>query len=453
VLGVKTWSRQAEILRACAGNLRVAVKSGQKTGKSTSAVILALWFAVTRPDARVFMTNASSRQVREVLWLELTKRYRKSKIPIGGDLHETPSGGLRFRDGRHIIGFTVKDEEGLGGFSGPNMLFILDEASGIPPFVFNAIEGNRAGGNVRVVMFSNPTRTSGEFYDAFHAKREFYHTITVSSLETPNVVERRTVISGLAGVEHIEEKRREWGEDSPLYAVRILGRFPAQGDNVVIGLSLIEEAIARYDDVDDEDAPLDIGVDPARFGDDESAITGRRGVKALPTKTFHGLDGNELAAQVVAYAREHKRPVDARKPRIKIDDIGVGASPTDALRKDYAKEVDVIPVSAGAAATCADYALIRDQVWFSLRDWMKEGGAIPRDSKLESELAAPTYELDVRGRYKVEPKDNMKKRLKRSPDRADSLGLAVFEPPFARVVAPKAKSPAYRLGGGAQRGF
>jgi hypothetical protein len=103
--------------------------------------------------------------------------------------------------------------------------------------------------------------------------------------------------------------------------------------------------------------------------------------------------------------------------------IGVGAGVADFLR--YRSQVECAAINVATAATVEEYALLRDQLWFGLQQWLKDGGTIPQDPKLEAELVAPTYAFDVRGRIKVEPKEKIKERLRRSPDRADALALAV----------------------------
>ena len=110
-------------------------------------------------------------------------------------------------------------------------------------------------------------------------------------------------------------------------------------------------------------------------------------------------------------------------PLVRVDVIGVGAGVADLLR--YNNQVECVGVNVATSATIEEYALLRDQVWFGLKKWLKDGGAIPSDPKLEAELVAPTYAFDLRGRIKVEPKEKIKERLRRSPDRADALALAV----------------------------
>lgn len=424
VLGVEPWSKQREILDAVARSSRVAVRSGHKTGKSNSAAGIALWWVSTRPRGRVILTSATDRQVRSILWKELRARYKNARQPLGGDIHLDPATGLQFSDGREVIGFTARDPERMAGFSGDEMLIIADEASGIDDAIFEAIEGNRAGG-AQLLLTGNPTKTSGEFFDAFHSKREHYVTLRVSSEETPNVVEGRRVVPGLATREWVAEKAAEWGKDSPLYAVRVRGDFPAQADNAVIGLALVEAATKGWA-AQKPEGRLQLGVDVARFGDDETVIAPRRGLKAMRMTALHSMDVVEVAGHALRIARELRDPLDRELPRIAVDEIGVGGGVVDILRR-HRNEVEVVAVNVARNADARDdFHRIRDQLWFGVADWIRDGGTFEADSKLEGELVAPTYRFDTQGRRVVESKDEIKKRLSRSPDRADALCLAVY---------------------------
>jgi phage terminase large subunit len=440
VLGVKTWGRQAEFMRAVAEHPRVAVRSGHKIGKSTGAAATALWWVLTRPRATVVLTSSSYRQVKGILWKELRRLHREARVPIGGKLAEDPETGLQFVDGREIVGLSTKEPERIAGYSGANLLFIPDEASGIPEPIFEAIEGNRAGG-ARVAMLSNPTRTSGTFFDAFNAKRRFWRTLHVSSEETPNATGIGTPIPGLATAEWVAEKRDEWGPDSAIYQVRVRGNFPTEGDNTVIALGLVEAARQRWDS-DEADGDLrepveqagrlHLGIDVARFGDDDSAIVARRGQKVQPAEVVHGQDTMAIAGMALRIARDLRQQGE-EKPLLKVDVIGVGAGVADRLREH--DDVEVVDVNVAESAWATDregrpqYANLRSQLWFTARDFLKGGGTCPPDAKLEGELVAPVYSIDSQGRYVVESKDRMKARLGRSPDRADSFALAVYSPP------------------------
>ncbi len=369
--------------------------------------------------ARVVMTSATDRQVKLVLWKELRRIYDKAPCPLGGTLHLAPDSGLQFANGNEIVGYTAKHPEKMAGTSSPNLLYLVDEASGVPEEIFEAIEGNRMGGVARIVMFSNPTQNSGTFFEAFHAKREFWHTIHVSGEEA---AEYGDAIPGLASHESIDEKRREWGENSPLYQVRIAGNFSISGDQMVISLGAITAAIERWFDTVPT-GPLDIGVDVARFGDDDTVIQPVRGERALRSRVLHGADNVEVAEAALEVARLHH--TKREKPRIRVDGCGNGSGVVDVLRR-FENEIEVYDLNAATKATARGFVRLRDELWFGLADWLRTGG-IPADTKLEAELAAPLYEFDVQGRQVVESKDEMKKRLGRSPDRADALALAVYQ--------------------------
>lgn len=458
VLRITPWSRQEELLRTVAGYPRVAVRSGHKVSKSCSAAILALWWVATRPGGRCIVTAPSGHQIRDIFWKELTKQHRRARAEIGGTLHRVPDRGLQFADGREVLGFSTDEPEKMSGISGENLLFIVDEASGVDEAIFEAIDGNRAGGG-RIVMFSNPTKTSGYFYEAFTRRAEHWTLLHISSEESPNVAAGRAVVPGLATREWIEEKREEYGADSAQYFVRVRGDFPTHADNGIIGVSLVEESQKRWHALGDPLARfkdsalaranvLHLGVDVARFGGDESVIFLRRGNLVIGPYCYRGLDSVDLAGRVMAIALEHRARHLMRRSRdenfgldeeyfaeevpvVAVDVIGIGSGVFDALKRD--KRVQAIAVDVSTSPPNDDYARLRDFLWFSIREWLKAGGAIPLDAKLTAELVAPTYSFTVAQQIQVESKDEMRKKLKRSPDRADALALAIYEPPKKRA--------------------
>jgi hypothetical protein len=426
VLGLNLWRRQKEILLAALAHKAVAVRSGHKVGKTTVVAALALWWCSTRANALVILTSSSYTQVDEQLWPQVRKLHSQALrrgCPLGGRICQTAEGGIKWPGGRRMFGMSTDKSERMGGYSGDELLFVVDEASGIDESIYEAIEGNMAGG-ARKILVGNPTQIGGTFYDAFHADCGQWHTIHVSSEETPNVAAGKTVVRGLATLEWIEGRRLAWGENDPRFAVRVRGDFPAQGANSVISLQTVESAIARWNDVEAK-GHLEIGVDVARFGDDDSVITPRRGNKAFRSVVVHGQDTLQVVGWVLKVARGLR--VRGEIPRVKVDGIGVGSGVVDVLRS-HAGEVDVDDVNVAEAATCEEYSNLRAQIWFGLNDWLKDGGAIPSDTILKAELVTPTYKFDARGRLAIERKEDMKKRIQRSPDRSDSLALAVYSP-------------------------
>lgn len=425
VLDIKPWHRQAEIMAAVAKHDRVAVRSGHKIGKSTAAGALALWWVMTRHEARVVLVAPTARQIRSIVWRELKRLYRRAKRRLGGTCHDTPDRGLQFPDDREVIGVASDQPERVAGYSGPEMLFILDEASGITEELYGALVGNLAGGG-HVLLLGNPTRTSGFFFDAFNRKEQFWHCMHVSAVEAGAVEPR---IPGLASPQWCAAMELEWGQASPLYQVRVLGDFPTQQANAVIGLEMVEAAVQRAKELRalgqahlSQLGPLECGLDPARFGDDESVLAARRGSMIVELATWHGLDGVQLANAVMEKINTWR--IAGEVPVVRVDVIGVGASAYDQLKQHPLINVDGVDV--GEAAIEGIYARKRDELWFRLRDAIKNGGALPDDARLVNELVAPTFTYDVRQKLKVESKDSLKTRLKRSPDRADAVALAFY---------------------------
>jgi len=425
ILGVSLWSKQEEIVNATLKHDRIAVKSGHKVGKTRLCAVIALWFAATRHRGRVIMTSSSARQVKSILWREIKQLYNGAPLLklLGGICHDDPNSGLKFSDGSEILGFSTDQPERMAGISGEHLLFIVDEASGVPEAIFEAIEGNRAGG-ARLIMISNPTQTSGTFYNAFRdpVVRELWRTYSVSSEDSPNCTGEAS-IPGLATKEWIEEKRIEWGPEylkSPLYLVRVKGDFPTEGDRNVVPFSLVERAMLAKDQP--HSGTIYAGLDPSGEGDDESILCIRKG-----RPTFHAwqkLDGLQLAEKVLAELDSKRSDLPVV---LNVDSIGLGVEVFNALRRLAPSWLTVNGVKSSYASTRPNkFVLLRDQLWWGVQEYLKAGGTLPDDRRLETELTAVQYDLDVKGRIKIESKKELKKRIGRSPDRADALALAVF---------------------------
>lgn len=502
ILGVDPWSGQIKILEAIRDHKRVAVRSGHKVSKSHSAAILAQWFCCSWPDARVVMSSTTSRQVDAILWLEVSKLIARGgrclackaeyqamldagvhqldadeRLPkpcphssmilqAGDELGRMAKTGLKTADFRSITGFTAKQAEGVAGISGKNLLYIVDEASGVPDEIFEAIEGNRAGG-ARIVLFSNPTRTDGEFYEAFHKKKELYHGIRISSAETPNVVEGRVVIPGLAEREWVEEKKLEWGEDSPQYKVRVEGEFPIGEDGRIFTIKAILTAEQLWPEVE-ADGRLFVGFDPSGEAGtgDEMAFVPRRGRKAMRIDIHRGLNEYEALLELLLLLVDLRD--DGEKPVVVVDVEGeVGAKVLKALR-EYEEEApqdsklrefldankghalgafiggskqvhfEIVAVRAServkSKAKAKTYHRLRDWLAGNLAEWLRgepgqdNGGAIPEDAKLSAELHCLVWVKVDGGPLQLMPKTEIRKILGRSPDRYDALALSVWEP-------------------------
>lgn len=449
IIGVDFWAKQQEIARSVASYVRTAARSGHKVGKTELAAALLLWWCCTRPNARGIFTAPTLRQVEEALWAAVRRQaeqIQRRGYNILPDVALSPSTGCRWEDGRRLFGFTASHPDKVSGPSGANILFVLDEASGVEAGIWQAVQGILGGtdeNSGRVLAIGNPTQPSGWFYDAFNEKRDLWNEpIRISSAESPNVIAGETVVPGLATRTWVREMAEEYGEDSPIYQVRVLGDFPTNSANQVIGLGLIEAALGRWGDEGLDGTELDLGVDVARFGDDDSCITARRGLRLYSPRWFeketgikacvNGYDSKKVAGLVVQCMRALRR--HGERCRIKIDAAGgYGGAVADELRAQQEAHVlddfiSIIEVNVSESSSEPDkYPILRDELWFGGRKFLQQGGAIYADPKLEAELIAPVYAPTPKGQFKVEPKTETKKRLGRSPDRADSALLAIYE--------------------------
>lgn len=225
--------------------------------------------------------------------------------------------------------------------------------------------------------------------------------------------------------DEVERLKRDMPDQA--FAREYLCDFSAAGDDQLIGLSEVEAAARRvYTEKDTQEAPLVLGVDPARFGDDRSVVIQRRGLQAFTPAVYRGIDNMELAARVASLIEQHD-------PDAVFVDAGAGAGVIDRLRQlDY----DVIEVPFGGKAVQPDqFVNRRTEMWWNMREWLAMGGAIPNDHTLKAELSTPIYWFDQVGRKVLEPKDDIKKRLQggASPDIADALALTFAYPVRKRM--------------------
>lgn len=470
ILGVKPWYRQVEVLEAVRDHPRVAVRSGHKVSKSNSIAGVALWYYSSWDDARVVMTSTTSRQVDQILWRELRMmRARggrclacKAEDPDGhrivrpcphsslieGEQGELARTGLKNEQFCEIVGFTAREAEAVAGISGRNLLYLPDEASGIADAIFSAIEGNRAGG-ARLAMFGNPTKNTGEFFEAFHSKAHLYKCITISSEETPNVVEGREVVPGLATREWIEEKKQEWGESSPMYKVRVRGEHATHEEGKIFSIDAIELAEQLWYEVK-ESGRLYVGLDPAgpSGSGDESALCARRGSKVFEFRCKRGLTDEAHITDLRLLLKDHR--LARETPVVVMDREGtIGSSlfgllrawlDEDAHKGDF--ELVGIRASDRALRQPDIYDRQRDALTANLEAWVRDGGGIPEDTKLAAELHVMEWKIGANGRLKVTPKDEIKKKLGRSPDRYDALALSCWEPLSLRTEAAGTPTPA-----------
>ena len=435
VLKVSLWSKQEEVLSALVDHRRVAVKSGNGLGKGFCASVAILWFLYYHDPAIVLSTAPTFRQVRHVLWRQIRRLHRRAADVLGGKMLDTRWG---LAEDRYAMGLSADSGDQFQGFHNDNMFIVVDEAEGVDDDIYEAIEAVMTSAEPRLLLIGNPTTVTGAFRRAFYQERHLYHTITISALESPNVMAGKVVIPGLTSGQWVDEHRETWGEDNPIYRARVLGEFPDQAEDTLIKLSDIEtssrrDPMARILDNGKPDAgePSTSGaaglpdvvsaVDVARFGSDRSVILRRRGDQVEEIRTFHKLDTMQLVGWVVSAIK------DSQPAMVYVDEIGVGAGVVDRLREQGHK-VKGINVARRAQQEGL-FANLRAQGYWQLRERVASGTiSIPADNQLMGELAALRYSYDSQGRILLESKESMRQRGLPSPDKADALMLAFLEP-------------------------
>ncbi len=405
--------QQIELLQAVAKpGAKVSVRSGHGTGKTTTMAWLVLWFLCTRKNVKIPCTAPTQAQLRDVLWAEIAKwRERmpdwwREQVKVKNERVEIAGA----EKSQFAVARTAKPEnpDALQGFHADQLLFIIDEASGVYNKIFEVARGALSTASARVVMCGNPTQTTGYFYESHHRSREEWERLHFSCLDSP-----------LVDSVYPESMAREYGKESDVYRVRVLGEFPKAASNQLIPIDWIEEAMDRS--LRPEQiafAPKIIGVDVAPYGGDRSAIFLRQGLYSELLWQKVGVDDLTIGGIVANFARE--KQVDG----IFIDQ-GAGSGVGSALR-----HMGFSPVLApfGAAPSNSRYLNKRAEMWDLMKQWIKEGGVLPKLSDLKDDLIGPQYFYGMTGKLQLERKEDMKKRGIASPDLADALALTFAYP-------------------------
>jgi phage terminase large subunit len=424
--GTYLWTKQEEILQAVVEYRRVAVRAGNAVGKTYALAGLALWFLLAHYPSAVITTAPTWRQVRDVLWREIRKLWSQRRYisNLQPDLTQLIISPRQF-----AIGLATDQPERFQGFHERNILFIIDEASGVSDDIFGAIYRSLQGPNARLVVVGNPTRVDGEFYRAFTEKAAYWKQIHISAFDYLAWVKEHSPIPGLITERDVEEARQIWGEDSPMWAVGILGEFPKEIPGTLIPLYLVQQA--RYANLPiDESQPIEFGIDMADQFGDETAVCARRGDVVLFIKAWNEKSHEESMQEIT-------RLIDLYKPeKVKLDYPGVGVGTYTVLERErIARKWDtlILKVRTGEKAMNHEaYRCVSDEMWFLLAERFRKGhidlsrlddlGYRKLVGQLISRQVGPGTP-----QY-LESKVKLRSRGLPSPDRADALALAFYQP-------------------------
>lgn len=401
--------------------IQIATASGHGIGKSALTSWLIKFVLDTRPYSKGVVTANTASQLSTKTWAELQKW---NSLSVTGGLFHYTNGqkmSLCCRESPETWrcdGLTCRKEnaESFAGLHAANStpFYIFDEASAIPEEVWEVAKGGLTDGEPLFCVFGNPTRNTGSFRECFGRNSHRWITRQIDS---------RTVEG--TNREYFDQLVSDNGEDSDVVRVRVRGEFPLQGSCQLIPSDAVYEAMGKHLDRSQYSfAPIILGVDVARFGDDRSVVFKRQGLASWLVGCWRGLSTMALANRVA------DEIVRVKPDAVFVDEGGVGGGVVDRLRQLGHK---VIGVNFGSKSVNPMYANKRTEMWCNLRDWLvgedgAGGGAIPDDTDLRDDLIGPEYGHDSQGRILLERKEEMKKRGLSSPDVGDALALTFASP-------------------------
>ena len=406
---------------------RLAVASGRGIGKSALVSWLIIWFLSTRLGSTIIVTANTEQQLRSRTWAELGKWltlsinshwFHKTATTIKPAqwFEDALIKDLKIDTGYYYAQAQLWSEENPDAFAGIHSSYgvclIMDEASGIPSNIYSVSEGffSEPTSDRYWFCFSNPRRNSGPFYECFHGNSPFWQT---EQIDSRSVEGTDTSLFG--------KMIDQYGEDSTVARVEVMGEFPRADDDTVIPMDLIKSAVNRDVDLTINE-PIIWGLDVARFGGDNSALCIRQGNTVFEVETFHSMDLMQLCG-VIKNRFDDCTPLETPK-EILIDVIGIGSGVVDRLR-ELNLPVRGINV-AESPSSKKNYLNLRAELWFKIKEWLQARDCrLPEDDELVRELASPGYKYTSTGKIKIESKEEMRKRGLKSPDRADALALTM----------------------------
>ena len=472
--GITVLPHQAEVLDACAEWDRVAMKAANGMGKDTTCAWLTEWFLMTRPHAKVPSTSGVFRQVRSALWAEINRWSTTSLSSPLLDILNTRMSVKGFEAAWFAEGFTADSEQKAEGYHAPHLLYIVTEAKSVAEGIWNAIFKACTGEGNKIMSQSVPGGETGEFFHICAGNRRDWKTFSYPAAaknpawteQSPRSVSKYLTTSPLVSQTSINEKI-EKGEDGPLFRAGVLAQFLPQSNEALISLRTVEAAmdlerrvvlmalLQAWPEMERNNVSREIGVDVARFGDDDSVIAERENGYVHPLIVRHGQDTMQLSGLVVSEIRRFKPQA------VKVDEIGIGSgvvdslnektrearekahtarierttkpSPTEeekanwaAIESDPLALVKIVGVNVGRPAKDKEaYLTLRDELWDMLAQRTADGAtSLPDDPDLKAELTAPRYTFDSHGHKRIESKDSIKERGFSSPDRAEAIMLA-----------------------------
>lgn len=432
VFGISPDPWQVDAMRALGGEYnparRLCMKACTGPGKSATLAWMG-WhrlacFASRGEHPKGAALSITADNLKDNLWAELSKWQQRSEFLKSAftwtkeKIYANDHPETWFLSARSFAKDANAEAIGraLSGLHSQYPFILLDETGDMPAAVGRAAQQIFTGHprDAAIIQAGNPTSTSGLLYESCTKAADQWDVITITA--DPDDPKRTPRVS----VEHAQEMIRTYGRDNPWVMATILGLFPPTGFNALLGPDDVDAAIARhYRQEQIENAPIVLGGDVARQGDDSSAIARRQGRQAFPIKTMRIPDTMVLAQQFIREMKETKAD------GILVDETGgYGAGVIDAMRQ---LGHPVIGVQFGSRASDYRFYNKRSEMYFMMAEWVKNGGALPDDRELKEELCATTFVYQG-DKFRIVEKELIKEQIGRSPDKADALALTFAMP-------------------------
>lgn len=433
---------QEEILSELISRGRVAVRGPHGLGKTALASWVVLWAVLTSDDCKVPTTASAWRQLTYYLWPEIHKWAARLDW---GKLHRPPFDRktellkLSLQAGPNSAAFAVACENSatIEGAHGQRVCYVYDEAKTIPDATWDASEGAFATAGTDTddeayaLAISTPGEPVGRFHD-IHSRRPGYE-----DWWTRHVTKDEAIKAGRMSAQWAEQRRKQWGEGSPLYQNRVEGEFAEQLSDSVIPLAYVEAAQERWKTWAAghfQGTFTGLGVDVGGgSGGDPSVIArcyDRRRIRSLELRPFEK-DPNTATMSLTGRV---KGILDKHGGYAVVDGIGLGAGVVHRGREQGSDFRSFI-ASGGNDLTDQTgeihFANNRAAMWWLARDLLSDPNSqacLPPDDiadpsgemSLVGELTAPKWRELSNGRIIVESKEDIRGRLGRSTNLADA---------------------------------
>lgn len=402
--------------------IRGAVSSGHGAGKGALTGMLVNWIMSTRRDAKGTITANTSTQLDDKTWAAILWWHKQSITAHWFECNTSILYRKGFRESWRVTPQTCA-EENSEAFAGQHSerstsFYINDEDSNVPEKIHEVQEGGLAKGEPIYLLFGNPTRRQGAFYESIFGNRRHRWKSWV--------IDVRTVEGHNAGL--IAEYAQDYGEDSDFFRVRVSGLPPAANDAQFIDSQRVRDAQHRPVQVL-ADEPLVAGCDLAWGGDDFNVIRFRRGrdARSIPAIRIPGRETADPAIMTTRLAEVLSKEYDGHRiAMLFLDSAGIAGPVAARLRELGHRNVTEVNFGADSPEpTKTRY--YRDYMWAKMKDGLLTW-AIDSSPRLESDVTGPGIRTDSKQRVWLESKEDMKKRGVKSPDEGDALALTCAAP-------------------------